>query len=354
MLKGVCFMKKLNWLMVIMFTVILLSGCAMKQEITMKINKNKSLELSFISAFDDELIDMMITSDKEEDSLTENTEEYTDEERWDFLEKSLKDGEDSLFKEANESNLKAEKYEKDGFKGYIFTGKIASIDEITVKNENELDASDITEIADSKLFIKNKDVYKAVLPFDTNGEYDSSTIPSNMGIDMKLIVTLPNKAISSNATSVSEDGKTLTWDLMKLSGENITFEFKFPQNTMLTISLIIGIIIVFVIVLAAIISNKKDKSNSNLNKDEENPTDFNTLNKEILKNNGNQGIMDLYNTQTSLKKITDVQNFNEKVNDSNINQDITNLTNNEKANENNMDQDITNSIINDNNQDKQS
>ena len=330
-------MKKLNWLMVIMFTIILLSGCAMKQEITMKINKNKSLELNFISAFDDEFIDMMISSDKDEDNLYENKDEYTDEERWNFLEKSLKDGENSLFKEADESNLKAEKYEKDGFKGYRFTGKIASIDEITVANESELDVEDVTELADSKLFVKNKGVYKAILPFDTNGEYDSSNIPSNMGIDMKLIVTLPDKAISSNATTVSEDGKTLTWDLMKLSGKNITFEFKFPQNTMLTLALMIGIIIVFVIVLAAIISNKKDKSNTNSNssnddKENQNVTDFRTLNKELIENNGNQGIMDLYNTQTSLKKITDIQNINE----------------------NDINHEIENSNISDNNQDKQS
>lgn len=328
-------MKKLNGLIVIMLTIILLSGCAMKQEITMKINKNKSLELNFISAFDDEFIDMMISSDKDEDNLYENKEEYTDEERWDFLEKSLKDGENSLFKEADESNLKAEKYEKDGFKGYRFTGKIASIDEITVTNESELDVSDITEISDSKLFVKNKDVYKAVLPFDTNGEYDSSNIPSNMGIDIKLIVNLPNKAISSNATSISEDGKTLTWDLMKLSGENITFEFKFPKNTMLTLALIIGIVIVFVIVLAAIISNKKDKTNitDNLNDNKDNQNDeFDNLNKELLEKNGNQGIMDLYNTQTSLKKITDIQNINE----------------------NDINHETTNSNISDNNQDGQS
>lgn len=106
---------------------------------------------------------------------------------------------------------------------------------------------------------------------------------------------------------------------------------------MLTLALMIGIIIVFVIVLAAIISNKKDKSNTNSNssnddKENQNVTDFRTLNKELIENNGNQGIMDLYNTQTSLKKITDIQNINE----------------------NDINHEIANSNISDNNQDKQS
>lgn len=320
-------MKKLQKILFTFIFIAFISGCAMKQEINMKINKNKSMEMSYISAFDDEFIDMMIESDNDDylnddENVDENfdgsfgvTKEYTDEERWAFLEKSVKDGENSLFKEAGQKNLKAEKYEKDGFKGYIFTGKVENIDKITVTKESELTANDITEISDSKLFVKNKGIYKAILPIDTDDEYDTSSMPSNMGIDMKLTVTLPSKAISSNATYVSDDGKTLTWDLTKTK-DDITFEFKFPVNMILISSLIVGLIIVFVIVAVTIISNKKKKDNNKINNNDNNIKDSNDLN----------AVSNQVNSQNISNEINNPNMFSVEPKEENISNEKTTLT----------------------------
>ena len=42
-------------------------------------------------------------------------------------------------------------------------------------------------------------------------------------------LTLPKASISNNATTVSEDGKTLTWNLVSGNISTIEFEFEFPS-----------------------------------------------------------------------------------------------------------------------------
>ena len=48
--------------------------------------------------------------------------------------------------------------------------------------------------------------------------------------DLEYKVTLPEKPISSNATSVSEDGKTLTWKMTYRKKNSVQYEFKLRKD----------------------------------------------------------------------------------------------------------------------------
>ena len=93
--------------------------------------------------------------------------------------------------------------------------------------------------------------FSAGEPVDT-----SDTEGYDITYNVKYIVNLPNKAISHNATEVSEDGKTLTWDLTQ-SLDTISYEFAFSNNTVMYI--IIGVLVVCAVV-AFVLLNKKKKN----------------------------------------------------------------------------------------------
>ena len=65
-------------------------------------------------------------------------------------------------------------------------------------------------------------------------------------------VTLPTKAISSNASSVSEDGKTLTWDLKHGELNEVKFEFRLSNTNMIigVVACIVDIILLISIIIA--------------------------------------------------------------------------------------------------------
>ena len=78
---------------------------------------------------------------------------------------------------------------------------------------------------------------------------------------MKLVLHIPYGVIDSNASQVSDDGKTLTWDLMAMaSNQNVYAEFRLLPNPM---PLII-IIVVLAVVLCMLITLKKNKNQINI------------------------------------------------------------------------------------------
>ena len=74
-----------------------------------------------------------------------------------------------------------------------------------------------------------------------------------MAFDMQFVVTLPNEAISNNANSVSEDGKTLTWNF---NSDNETIEFEFSFISKYIIYAAIGVIALLVLIIIIVIIRK--------------------------------------------------------------------------------------------------
>ena len=237
--------------------VLMLCGCSMKYEYNMSIKSDKSMDFSIISAMDNELIDGML-------SMETDKESYTDEERWQMLEESMEDEEEK----PEDYGFTVSKYEEGEFKGYKYSKKIANIDDISGETAN-FNLNDFANISESVIFVKDGEKYKANFVM-SNEEQSSSTQGYDIGIDMMFTVTLPNKPISHNATSVSDDGKTLTWNLLDSDSQNIEFEFSLNKNNMLMYILIgAGALLLIVVVVVIISSKGKKNKNTVPNKQEE-------------------------------------------------------------------------------------
>lgn len=97
--------------------------------------------------------------------------------------------------------------------------------------------------------------------YSSDDDTDYSQLLS--GVKFKFIVTLPTEATSNNATKVSDDKKTLTWEVAYGSKANVDFSFKLADNTVLYI--VIGVAAVIVIAGVIILITKKKKPNMPVN-----------------------------------------------------------------------------------------
>ncbi len=88
---------------------------------------------------------------------------------------------------------------------------------------------------------------------DSLSDFDFNSMTS---MDLSFNVNLPYAAISNNATTVSEDGKTLTWSLTTDEASSMEFEFELYNMTNIYLIVIIAIIIIAVVVVL-IMKNKK-------------------------------------------------------------------------------------------------
>ena len=181
--------------------------------------------------------------------------EYTDEQKWEFV--------DTLFVSEDGSSPESlgftgERYQEEDYKGYTYTKNVGDIDSITADDASFNLTSDYLEISESKLFAKNGDNYVSKITFTPAEETEGYQIESNI----TFTVTLPNKPISHNADSVSEDGKTLTWELTTNSQETIDFEFNFSSFPLIPV--IIGaaaLLIIIIVVIVIVAKSKKGPKN---------------------------------------------------------------------------------------------
>lgn len=248
--------KKFKAISILSALSLVLCGCSMKTEYNMTINKDKSMDFSVIAAMDKELIDGLLSMenmsiDGEENENTENVE-YTDEQRWQMLEKQTTEDESP-----KDLGFTEEKYQENEYYGYKYTKKISNIDDIS-GNKIDFKLEDFKNISDSKFFVKDGNTYKAKFTM-SNEEQSEQTQGYDVGIDMIFTVTLPDKPISHNATETSEDGKTLIWNLLDKDSQNIEFEFSLNEennNMLYVVCGLIGIVTVGVFATIFVFKNK--------------------------------------------------------------------------------------------------
>ncbi len=302
-------MKNIKKLFILLLVVVLVGGCTLKAEYNMDIKSDKSMDLSAIMAFDSELIAAMANNDTSEESTEEDVEtdstltedntlednslaeeettnegvlseeetnegiteeetidgsidssNLTDEQEWAIIEENY--GKDA-FEDYEKAGYKITRYEEGDFKGYKFTKSFSNIEDVTVKDVNfNIEENAEIKDADKKMFTKDGLNYVANIPFETSSEL------SSMGVafDMKFVITLPNEAISNNANNVTDNGKTLTWNVTD-DNESISFEFSFISKYVIygaigVIALLV-LIIIIVIIRKIMKKNKKKKEEKN-------------------------------------------------------------------------------------------
>ena len=272
-------MKKLRNVVVLLVVTLLLTGCV-KYNVNMEIRKDKSMNFEMIYAMNSSLLQGKDVFDEKE------------------------------LKEIKDKGFKVEKYDKDNMKGFTISKEMKNIDYISSSDAKEYSLSAITKKGDQKVFKVKKGLFKnkytANLKFDSsdskmsNGNsnsqfreeiddddddllidskdddldldldtddsdldldtdnYDYSSMMS--GMDMSINVKLPYKALSNNATEVTNDGKDLKWNLTTSGAQSIDFEFELYNMTTIYICIALGVVLlVGVIVLIVVLVSKGKK-----------------------------------------------------------------------------------------------
>ena len=300
-------MKKIKYLIVALF-LILLTGCS-SYDMSMSINKNKSMDLSI----------NIVSTSKEEIS------KYVD-----------------SLKEKYESNdFKVEEFTRDNNYGIRITKHYDNID-----NNSFAERTDKFDL----LYLYNNDYDKSIETkiFNVDKCFASNRYAANFFVDLTnkdtdlsntkvtFVVYLPKGNVSNNASSVSEDGNTLTWNITNNGRTDIEFVFELGSYDTIyfIVAIFIAIFLVFSII-SAILSKSGDASSSDVDRDLEilsNNAKYNNINKNKPNNNGvysnymnnNNQNNDIFNYPTNDNNVMN-NNFNNNINnnpDLNINKSV--------------------------------
>lgn len=327
-------MKKIKYLIVALF-LILLTGCS-SYDMSMSINKNKSMDLSI----------NIVSTSKEEIS------KYVD----------------SLKEKYEVNDFKVEEFTRDNNYGIRITKHYDNID-----NNSFAERTDKFDL----LYLYNNDYDKSIETkiFNVDKGFASNRYAANFFVDLTnkdtdlsntevtFVVYLPKGNVSNNASSVSEDGNTLTWNITNKGRTDIEFVFELGSYDTIyfIVAIFIAIFLVFSII-SAILSKSGDASSSDVDRDLEilsNNAKYNNINKNKPNNNGvysNYMNNKNNNSNNNNVKKPELVKFNNN-NDNDFNKIMGNVSvvnngipnNNVNMNNNNQNNDIFNYPTNDNN-----
>lgn len=233
-------LKSAILLVIVSMLLFVLTGCA-NVNYEIKLSKDGSGEVSYIMGYDKSFLNSMGAT-KEDLEGDDTLDEMQD--------------------EARQEGYTIEKFEDNNTYGFKASKHVNNIQE-------EFDFDDIVEedsIKDNRIifeesFLKTKYSQNAILDLsmDEEDEEDALTNMMMSQIDVSYKITLPFKAGENNATTVSEDGKTLEWVLK--AGQVNEIKFEATQDYMIyLIGGIIGLAVIIVIITLIVILTKKNKS----------------------------------------------------------------------------------------------
>ncbi|MCR5609327.1 MAG: hypothetical protein K6G26_09715 [Lachnospiraceae bacterium] len=262
-------MKKIKYVIMIVMTAVLLSGCV-RIEGTMEIKKNGKADANFLIA----------AMDYNEFGLKSDSEDASDEE-----EKII----DSAITPEMVTEIKDAGWAVDDYKDGYYTGY-----EINKKNMPLTEAGDdikeLTAILEKSPVLK-KDAAEfekqAYVEEKTDEQVNIHMDGLNLVLDVKLmeqdkaknlsavykyinmfdgsakfILKLPFAPTKSNATSVDNNGKTLEWDFLELEDNNIHIEYNILKP-LIIIALVFILLIAILVVIIRSVSKKKKKKRVN-------------------------------------------------------------------------------------------
>lgn len=256
-------MKKTKILLSFLMAILLLTGCSMKANYEMEITNKGEVKVEIESGVDRDLIEKL-ASMSGEDLTSKSNKELLD-----FLKKNNSDNDSVDTSDLVNAGFTINEVTEDDFIGYRAYLKIENIDTL-IDNKEKFNFENIKNIKETTLFEKNNNTYKLNLevPSSDGNEY-SSYIASGMNYEMKFTIKLPNKPITTNASTISEDGKTLTWNLLKdktIEAEfDLTTDFIsqiknfFKENQIIMYAAIAIVVIIIIIIILAITSKKGNK-----------------------------------------------------------------------------------------------
>ena len=223
--------KIVKYFIFIVFSFLLV-GCSVKNDNNITINRNGSLNYSVLIAFDRDLLSAL--------SKINLLETESDVEK--YVNDNIRDGYLDGFKK--------EKYTDSTYIGNKYSYDVSNIDQVSsdkrvvvkINDENNYD-----RIVDQKLFYKFKGFYIAdfVYTLQNKDTYE------NVDFLNTFTVNLPTSVISTNADKVTNNGKTLTWNIQNGDVKEIKFMFSFNNYKayLALLSLLFDVIIIAIILI---------------------------------------------------------------------------------------------------------
>ncbi len=217
-------MKKATCMFAILVLAICLAGC-MRFDTSITIKSNGKMDVKMLYA----AMDMSDYSGGESTSsgLTPEQKQQYEAEGW-----------------------KVEDYTSDGYTGFVISQNDVDLRGINAAmkqtSENTKQGGD---------FGITRSGFKYTLKWQVYGSSDKTSMSqaapyiNQSGGYMKFRINLPVKPISSNATSTSNNGKSLEWDLLNL-GDDGTIEVTY---TLINVPLIIILSVVALVLIAAVV-----------------------------------------------------------------------------------------------------
>lgn len=217
-------MKKHSLVLMFILLAICLTGC-MRFNTSITIKSNGKMDVNMLYA----AMDMSEYSDGESKSqgLTPEQKKQYEDDGW-----------------------KVEDYASDGYTGFILSKNNVDLKDInaTMKqtSENTKQGGDFNITRSGLKYTLKWQVYNSS---DKGSMTQAAPYIKQSGGYMKFTINLPVKPVSSNATSTTNNGKTLEWDLLNL-GEDGSIEVTY---TLINVPLIIILSVVALVLAAAIV-----------------------------------------------------------------------------------------------------
>lgn len=246
-------MKKRILACVAVLIAVMLTGC-MRVSVGIDIKEDGTADVSMLYAASDDLMSMGSDDDEETSTgLDEEEVKKLQDEGWTYSE-----------------------YAEDGFSGYMI--KKTGVEINTIGSEFS-SAGDDTGLGSDDFVIKEDNGVYTIDWQVLDSQETSEASEYAEYFDMyngyvKLVITLPEAAINSNATEVSEDGKTLTWNLLTMGEDAAHVEFKLPSKggSMMT-GLIVAIVVILLIIILIVILIVRKSAKKNTVEDTPVPTE---------------------------------------------------------------------------------
>ncbi len=282
-------MKRISCLFVA-FMIFMATGCV-KMDYSMTVGKDKSVDFKIIEAVNKKVLESSGQNAFNETDLEQyrkdgySIREYDDGTNAGYV-FSLKIDDINEISTEESINSKLEMYTTKDGKKYFFTVKKGlfrnkytavfvsdvsdsikdSINDIETK-DNKTNTKDTTTVTDKETNVTDKVTDNKTDSTTVDKTTDSTTTKDTLSdsdltdlmntMEAKFSINLPYGAIKSNAKDISEDGKTLTWDLISLDG-NIEFEF-YLYNIIPLFVLAGSTLLLLIIIIVLIIRHIQNK-----------------------------------------------------------------------------------------------
>lgn len=235
-------MKKVLSLATIMIMLlIMLTGCVdVNYEVTL--NEDGTADIAYIYGFDKATLEQMgITAEDMTSDMKENAEE---------------------------SGYTIEPYSDDSIEGFTAKKHVENPADISLEEAFGIDY--VTDSEENQFRIDKKG---SKTTYSQNANIDLSSMDETMAsmVTMKYTVNLPAKAGENNASEVSKDGKTLTWNLTAGEVNEINFEASSSSPVVKIVIIVVVALVVLGVIIAVVIMIGKSKKGKN--EDEKENTD---------------------------------------------------------------------------------